>query len=215
MSDSSKWEILTIAQIFRFANYIANPSNICIIMNILVPSFLLLVRILWSMFDYNIYIRNICIHYTYIKMNCKVGYVFTILMCNVLLIHAEKKWYSKPHSSKAIHRIHAAPQIFHSISSFVRQREKKVSVPFDKLNLIVIVVLCNDGSTVTQNWIFCHNFSNGMLFHRFKSPSECSKIIKNDKIIAKIWKVFQFHFIAKQFLKLKPIVFKDARSSTK
>ena len=90
MSDSSKWEILTIAQSFRFANYIANPSNICIIMNILVPSFLLLVRILWSMFDYNIYIRNICIHYTYIKMNCKVGYVFTILMCNVLLIHAEK-----------------------------------------------------------------------------------------------------------------------------
>ena len=57
MSDSSKWEILTIAQSFRFANYIANPSNICIIMNILVPSFLLLVRILWSMFDYNILLR--------------------------------------------------------------------------------------------------------------------------------------------------------------
>ena len=36
-----------------------------------------------------------------------------------------------------------------------------------------------------------------------------------DKIIAKIWKVFQFHFITKQFLKLKPIVFRDARSSTK
>ena len=49
----------------------------------------------------------------------------------------------------AIHGIHAAPHIFHSISSLF-SNEKKVSVPFDKLNL---VVLCNDASN-TQKYDF-------------------------------------------------------------